>query len=111
MNPYPDQKQLRALLGEVRRVDRQTAPAFSEAWNAAASRVNARPTRARILLAPVTLAAIGTGMLIAHARHQPQPTEVAHMVAGPVIQPDRIDLASITSVSKWKSPTEFLLDL
>ena len=111
MNPNHDQEQLRTLLGKVRIADEQAAPAFNRTWNAAAALASAQPHRPRILVPLAALVAIGAGMFIAHSRHEPQPTTIAHAVVGPAAtQPDRVDARFTASILEWKSPTDFLLN-
>lgn len=93
MNDDRDEKEMRDLFQVLRREDERVAPPFSESWEGALARVR-RPSRSWRLVRALAAAAVLTllGVFVMFSIHTMRPPE------------------SGVEVSKWRSPTNSLLE-
>jgi hypothetical protein len=137
MNKQPEEENIRELFQQLRREDEQSAPSFADDWNAAWSRSRKPDYRWggwRLAAAAAALILLGAGWLIFFRRPMKTqaPMEIVKSdVPAPVAPPLLLSPSTTfvnhrpnfvrrqrsyvrprpaaVSISRWHSPTEFLL--
>jgi hypothetical protein len=137
MNKQPEEENIRELFQQLRREDEQSAPSFADDWNAARSRSRKPGHRWgvwRLAAAAAALILLGAGWWIFFSRPMKKqaPTETVRSdMPAPDAPPSPVSPSTTSdnhrrnlarrqrsyvrprppavSISRWHSPTEFLL--